>query len=1123
MPAAVIEVRRMEIPTYVVGPDSPYPSLMTRWEHGFYPYSVQLDIRTDKRTVKHRVVVLENEYVQAIVLPDMGGRLYSLFDKVAGQHTFMVPPSIKYQNISMRGAWIAGGIEWNFGHRGHNVSTVNPVSWKTVTEPDGTVAVYVGATVRPLESRWSVKISLKPQRAAIDVDILTMAPQSLPGLMYWWSNSAVEVGEQSKFYYFGHKANGHAIHSWPICGGLDYSWWRNRLFGSDMFLMEPQRDYMGFYDFSRHHGLAQTASRYLAPGQKYFTWGVDPRGRFWDWLLSDSEQTYCEIQRGRLETQGVTEPIPPMSVDGWSETWLPINRTEGFGGLENDMVISVNPDGDRGAVVRLLTVVPRKRVRVEVVDGEKVIDRWTIDVMRPGEPAVHAVKLAKGQSCKHVKVYAADGAAIMDWTEFEFKQEDWTKHHKPLDLDKASVEELFIEAERRRFDWWPYWLDGAVELYEKILKIDAGHTGALAGLAQVEVISGRLDKALERIEEGLKRRPLDPGMLMTKGWILVALDRTDDAVAAFMHASRYEPNRRNGLIGAVSAQIRAGRFAEADRLTGELIRLYPNDRWAMLLRAITLRKTGRKECAAKLVAEVLRIDPVWSRATAEAFLLGLPAQLAEGDRHLADDSVTAAGPYLELGLWEDAAAILSREESDEAFSPAVRLAHLAYAQFKAGDKAALKATLKKLRQAPVELAHPWSNVSVLVLSELAAAFREEPMVHLMLGNILSSRRRQDDAKLAWQKAISLGLEHTVVYRNLAAIEAVKGEKDAALGHYRKAWKLATGSINLFVEFDRFLAGCGRHKDREKIYQQLSEGDRDRSIVALRRVPGLLDAERYDEALKELTTRTFLAGEGAERITRIFWVEALQGKAVDRINKGDWQGAREWLTKALDYPRNLNVGRQTTHPGEATVLYMLGLVAEAMGQVDEARQHYTAAVNEVHFDGEPAQAYEMLAWLALGQWPRAMKMASLYERIGRGEAKPDEWGLWFNGRNSPKVGVGFAELVKGRLEAAREVWEKVLEEEPDARWIRPLLRMNDDLLRRMYARSGEYVATVWADSVTRVERLTDAPPIVYQGATAGSQTPPSGNGQVKCDCGCGCDCSSKTGKVASKPATRKIKA
>ncbi len=1124
--AVSLEVRGMEIPTYVVGPDSPYPSLMTRWEHGYYPYSTQLDIRTDKRPVKHRVVVLENDYVQAIVLPDMGGRLYSLFDKVAGQHTFMVPPSVKYQNISHRGAWIAGGIEWNFGHRGHNVSTVNPVSWTTKTEDDGSVACYVGAVVRPLEARWSVRISLKPNRAAIDVDIQTMAPQSVPGLMYWWSNSAVEVGEQSKFYYFGYKASGHAIHSWPITDGLDYTWYRNRLFGSDMFLMDPQRDYMGFYDFERHHGLAQVASRYLAPGQKYFTWGTDPRGRFWDWLLSDSEQTYCEIQRGRLQTQGVTEPIPPMSVDGWTESWMPINQTEGFGGLENDMVISVTAEGETAAIVRLLSIVPRGGVRAEAIVDGKVVDRWTIGTMTPGSPAVRTVTLAKGQACKCVKVYGADGAILMDWKEFEHSKDDWTRQHKPFEEASASLEELFLEAERRRFDWWPYWLDAAVGLYEKVLKQDPGHSGALRAMADIELMSGRLDKALAQVNDALNRRPAEPSLLMLQGWILVYLNKPAEAVAAFMHAGRYEPNRRNGLIGAISAYLRAGQFVEADRVADQLLSSYPNDRWAMLCKVTTGRKAGGRECAAKLVAELLKVDPIWNRATAEALLLGSPARLADGDRQLADDSVTAAVPYLELGLWEDAATILQIDESDEAFSPAIRLSHLAYAQHMMGEKAAVKATLKKLAKAPVELAHPWATVSIFVLSELAAWYPDEAMVHLMLGNILTGRRRQDDAKAAWEKALHLGLEHTVVYRNLAGIETVQGQKDAALGHYRKAWKLATGNLNLFVEFDRFLAGQGLHKEREKVYQQITAEGRDRSLIALRRAPQLLDMQRYDDALEELTIRTFLAGEGAERITRIFWTEALQGKAIQLMNKGDWQGAEQYLNKALEYPRNLNVGRQVVHASESTILYMLGVVAEATGRADQARDYYTRAACEVHYDGEPAQAYEMLAWLALGEWPRAMQLAHKFEQIGRGEVQPNEWCVYFNGRSSPKVGVGFALLVKGRPAEARATWQKVVdEEEPDARWIRPHLLMNDDLLARMYARAAEYPATVWADSAAHVARVTDAAPIgnpfVDGTSESGTASPAAGNGQAKACCQGGCAC--KPAGKSPKPGKKKARA
>ncbi len=1047
--AVSIAVKRLEIPTYVVGPDSPYPPLMTRWEHGFYPYSTQLDIRTDKRPVKHRAVILENEYVKAIILPDLGGRLYSLFDKVAHQETFMVPPSVKYQNISMRGAWIAGGIEWNFGHRGHTVCTVSPVSWAVRTDADGTASVWVGAVVRPLEARWAVRISLTPGRSAMDVHIHTMSPQVLPGMMYWWSNSAVEVTMDSKFFYYGNYAGDWQPHSWPILDGADFSWYRNRTFGADMFLMEPQRDYLGFYDYGRHHGLAQTADRFLAPGQKYFTWGADDRGRYWDILLSDSSQAYCEIQRGRLPTQGVTEPIAPMSCDAWSETWAPINRTEGFSGYENDLVISVNPDGESAAIVRVLSLVPRKDLAVEALGREDAaIDAWTVKSAQPGCPAERRIALKAGQKVRRLKVTAADGSPLMDWRDFDFKDQDWTTYKAAFNEDKASLEELFKEAERSRFDHWPYYVDGAVKMYEKILGIDPGHSGALRAMAEIDFFAGRLDKAEERLKLALQRQPADPRLLMLMGWTLVYLNRQDEAVEKFMNAGRYESDRRNGMVGAISAHIKAGRCLEADKLATALLAMQPRDKWARLMKVMTARKLGRKDCAVKVLNDLLADDPLWYRATAEALLLGVDPRLAEGERKLADDSITAAVPYLELAQWEDARAVLQVDESDEPFSPALRLSHLAYAQHRLGDKAGVKATLKQLRQAPPALAHPWANASLVVLAEMTAAYPEEAALHLMHGNILVSRKRMDDAKAAWGRAVAAGLEHTIAYRNLAAIEAVQEHKDEALDLYRKAWKLADGSLNMYTEFDRFLSGQGLHKERDRVYRQLPDDARDRSMVAMRRVPLLLDMEDYDEALREMEVRTFLAGEGAERVIRIYFQEALLGKAIGLMNKGKWDAAQEALKLGLTYPRNHNAGRQYVAPSESIMNYFLGLCAEAAGRAEEARQYWLTAACEPHTEGELTHAYEMMAWLALGQRPRAMGIAHKFERFARGEEEVSAWFWWFNARSVLNLGHGLGQLAKGHPQEAPQMWRKILDGEPDGRWVRPHLQMSPDLLARM---------------------------------------------------------------------------
>src|ERR1035441_7395691 len=75
------------IPTYPLGAADPLPKVP---EYGgdrpFYPYPALDDIASGKPIEKAwHAVFLENEYLKLTVLPDLGGKLYSIFDKVTGR------------------------------------------------------------------------------------------------------------------------------------------------------------------------------------------------------------------------------------------------------------------------------------------------------------------------------------------------------------------------------------------------------------------------------------------------------------------------------------------------------------------------------------------------------------------------------------------------------------------------------------------------------------------------------------------------------------------------------------------------------------------------------------------------------------------------------------------------------------------------------------------------------------------------------------------------------------------------------------------------------------------------------------------------------------------------------
>ena len=136
----------LSIPTYQLGPPNPYPALMDwqrrKWRP-VYPYPF-LDALSNNRTDKTwKAVYLENEYLRVSVLPELGGHIYQIFDKTTNRDVLYSNPVMKYAMVALRGAWVSGGIEWNFPD-GHTLTTVSPVDYAMRMEPDGSAAVAVG-------------------------------------------------------------------------------------------------------------------------------------------------------------------------------------------------------------------------------------------------------------------------------------------------------------------------------------------------------------------------------------------------------------------------------------------------------------------------------------------------------------------------------------------------------------------------------------------------------------------------------------------------------------------------------------------------------------------------------------------------------------------------------------------------------------------------------------------------------------------------------------------------------------------------------------------------------------------------------------------------------------------
>ena len=91
------------------------------------PYPVQSGYQRRLRLTDVPALRLGDDRIEVLVLPELGGRVWSLRDRTAGRDLIFTNPNLIFANLALTGAWFAGGIEWNLGSTGHAATTCRPV------------------------------------------------------------------------------------------------------------------------------------------------------------------------------------------------------------------------------------------------------------------------------------------------------------------------------------------------------------------------------------------------------------------------------------------------------------------------------------------------------------------------------------------------------------------------------------------------------------------------------------------------------------------------------------------------------------------------------------------------------------------------------------------------------------------------------------------------------------------------------------------------------------------------------------------------------------------------------------------------------------------------------------
>jgi Tfp pilus assembly protein PilF len=888
---AAIKEYNQVFTTYPYSDPDPVPA-MSR----FYPY-FRYDGFTDKPIQKKwKVVELSNDYLQILILPEIGGKVWAAIDKTTGKPFIYFNHVVKFRDVSMRGPWTSGGMEANYGIIGHTPNCFSPVDYVVRHNADGSASCFIGTLDLLTRTTWRLEINLPAGQACFSTRSFWHNASGAEQPYYTCMNVGLKAAGNLQFIHPGTRFIGHdgSAHDWPIDPktGRDLSWYEHNDFGSykSYHVLGRLAEFFGGYWHDEDFGMAHCADYGDKPGRKVWIWGLSREGMIWENLLTDTDGQYVEVQSGRLFNQADSSStltpfkhaeFPPYATDTWSEHWLPVKGIKGFVSASPWGALNVTQQVDR-LVIRIS---PARALndKLEVFDGERLLASRKL-ALKPMQPVEEIVPLANPPKALRVRVggdklqyTAGDGDILTRPTA------------SPPDFDWHSVYGLYLkgkeDARQRSYV-------KAAEEFESCLKQDTNYLPALVELAALANRRADPKAALGFARHALSIDTYDPGANYQFGLASAALGHHADVTEAFSVAALAPAWRSAADTELGKEYLREKLYDRTVAAAGEALFSNARNLDALQLYACAQRLQDNITRADTALADLLALDPLNHFARFERYLRGkarpkdFTALIRNELPH--ETFLELAAWYHGVGLDTDAAKVL-----DLAPPTAEALYWLGYLRRDTN-------LLARAEAASPEFVFPFRSESIPVF-EWAARHRPgwQPSYFLAL-----IRWHLGDLDEAQRLLAACGDEP-----RFAPFYAARAQlaKDGAATDLQRAAQLDPAQW-------RYGAMLARHalKRGDPATALAVAGDYARRFpandtLALLRAKGLLLTGQYWAAAELLESLHVLPAEGTTEAHALFR-EAHLLLAVGRLQSGAFADALRLVGLARQWPEQLGAGK-----------------------------------------------------------------------------------------------------------------------------------------------------------------------------------------------------------------------
>lgn len=968
-------------------PFNPHPTFPQWSIHSIYPYPFWGTMYRVARKQRYFMPALENEYLRLTIAPDIGGRIWDLYDKVGQRHLANFTSGVRSYNSGFGLNYTCGGIEINYP-LAHSCTTNAKREMSFQESDDGSAAIIIGEYDRIWRTRWSVTYRLRPGQACVEQIVRVYNRSSLESRYMYWSNCGFLISPNTQFIFPEEKGSRHGheatTFSWPLWRHHDMSLFRDvapEPIG--LYFLDSHEPFFGYYDLDNHFGLVHYADLADLPGKKNWTWGSSEATNQRLRLTHHADhELYGEVQAGRIDIQEHMDRVPPETEFEWKELWYPVRNIGAFNGAGpgaavHAEVLDASAEKSR---LKLSIMSNRRHARAMLCitsrGADPVEEVVSLDPRTAFERTITVRGMAGPEQATAITLTDVNGAVLARCRLRKPNMRDCWREVIDVrhEVQPVGAEQLFRDVETKARDCGNYDLK---PLYEKVVAVDGGFSPARRELGKLALQRGNYAEAAEHL---LLARRRDPDALENRyyhGMALAGLGEVEEARQAFELSCRYDWEMRSRARLAEMC-LRDGDYSHAVEHLDRVAAAHPRLTRCRAMRAFALRRMGRlKEALAEITAArtidgqdpFLQYEEVFIRAGGGA---RPPAKamkaLLEQVRHSELPLLEAALDYFDIAAYAEVEGVV--KSIPEAGALAQFL--LAYAQGKLGGKAAM-ATLRKACRSEPAYQHAWQQEFIEVLSWAREALPSEPRPAWHLGNLYMARRRAAEGYALWKEAERLGEKHYLLHSSLGYYEKkVASNPDAALACFRKADAASRGDLYVKHEIYELLESLNRRKEACAYLEGQTAAVRQSPKLASDLLNNYLKAGRYadfDALCREVDFRDNWQIAGPH----ILWQQRWMTEALALADRGELQRALDIMLNPKPAPANLGVTGGMLEADRR--YYHAGRICEKLGQMEKAREYWEKAVAEPHYTGYET-AYQF------GEWAQRYFQALCLQKLGR---------------------------------------------------------------------------------------------------------------------------------------------